>query len=118
MRAFSARLGAAALLLTLPACNHDQFGYVEVRAVPTTASAALYLDTVKIDPLKNGVAIVRQKAGTTKLQTERGGQLALLCDIVVKKDRITTVTISLLERPMRCQCRNSGRADQPQSCIS
>jgi hypothetical protein len=44
--------------------------------------------------------------------------LALLCDIVVKKDRITTVTVSVLERPMRCQCRNSARAEQPQSCIS
>lgn len=121
MRPLAARLlGAGSLLLTLPACNHDQLGYVEVRAVPATAtvSAPLYLDTVKLEPLKNGVAVVRQRAGTTKLQIERGGQFALLCDIVVKKDRITTVTVSLLERPMRCQCQNSARTDQPQSCIS
>ena len=111
-------LVAGALLLTLSACNRDQIGYVEVRAVPATASASLYLDSAKLEPLKNGVAIVRQKVGTTKLQTERGGQFALLCDVVVKKDRITTVTVSLLERPMRCQCRNSARTEQPQSCIS
>jgi hypothetical protein len=116
----AALLSAGALLVTLSACNHDQIGYIEVRAVPVTAtiSAPLYLDTVKLEPLKNGVAVVRQRAGTAKLQIERGGQLALLCDIVVKKDRITTVTVSVLERPMRCQCRNSARAEQPQSCIS
>jgi hypothetical protein len=118
VRSFAAGALGAGALVALAACNHDQIGYVEVRAVPVTATAPLYLDTVKLEPLKNGVAVVRQRTGTTKLQTERGGQLALLCDIVVKKDRITTVTVSVLERPMRCQCRNSARAEQPQSCIS
>jgi hypothetical protein len=32
-----------------------------------------------------------------------GGQISVLCDVVVRKNRITTVTISLLERPPRCQ---------------
>jgi hypothetical protein len=108
-----------AALLTLAACGHDEVGYIEVRAVPATASASLYLDTVKLEPLKNGVAVVRQKAGTAKLQTDRGGQLALLCDIVVRKNRITTVTVSVLERPLRCQCRNNaGTGPANQSCIS
>jgi hypothetical protein len=120
VRAFAAKLlGACTILLTLTACGHDEVGYIEVRAVPASAATSLYLDTVKLEPLKSGVAVVRQKVGTTKLQTDRGGgQLAVLCDIVVKKNRITTVSVSLLERPLRCQCRNSAGADRPPSCIS
>jgi hypothetical protein len=41
--------------------------------------------------------------------------LAPLCDIEVK-ERITTVTVSVLERPPRCQCRfngSNGAADHP-----
>jgi hypothetical protein len=44
---------------------------------------------------------------------------AMLCEIVVRKNRITSVTISVLDRPPRCQCRNNGPADAvgPRSCI-
>jgi hypothetical protein len=113
-------LAGCTVLAALSACNHDQVGYVEVRAVPASATVALYLDSVKLESLKSGVAIVRHKVGTTKLQSERGGSLASLCDIVVRKNRITTVTVSVLERPMRCQCRNSAGTNQAasQSCIS
>ena len=45
-----------------------------------------------------------------------GGHLAYLCDIVVKKNRITTVTVSVLERPPRCQCRNGSGTDK--ACVS
>ena len=59
--------------------------------------------------MQKGVAVLKQRAGTTKLSAESiGGQVAL-CDIVVRKNRITTVTVSVLERPPRCQCRNSCR---------
>ena len=48
-----------------------------------------------------------------------GGQHSLLCEVEVKKNRITTVTLSLAERPPRCQCRfngSNGAADH--SCVS
>jgi hypothetical protein len=35
----------------------------------------------------------------------------VLCDIVVRKDRITTVTVSMLERPPRCACARAGGSD-------
>jgi hypothetical protein len=38
--------------------------------------------------------------------------LAPLCDLVVKKNRITTVTITVVERPPRCQCRTSSSTDR------
>jgi hypothetical protein len=110
---------AAPLLAVLAACTPTDVGYVEIRTVPVaTPATALYLDSVKLEPPKNGIAVLRQRVGTAKLATQAGGgQMAVLCDIVVRKNRITTVTISLLERPPRCQCRNTAVAD-PQSLRS
>ncbi len=100
---------AAAALIALAACTPKDAGYVEIKTVPVAnATAALYLDSVKLDPLKNGSAVLRQSVGTAKLVIDGAlGKLAL-CDIVVRKNRITTVTVSMLERPPRCQCRSSA----------
>jgi hypothetical protein len=43
-----------------------------------------------------------------KLAIENAGHQVPLCEIAVRKDRITTVTVSVLDRPPRCQCRNTG----------
>jgi hypothetical protein len=112
-------LGAVAAVLALSGCRYDPVGYVEVRTGPAAPESSLYLDAVKLEPLK-GVAVVRHKVGTTKLQTEHGGHLAPVCDVIVKRNRITTVTVSTLERTVRCQCRRSGGADSlsNQACIS
>jgi hypothetical protein len=105
------RLTAAAVaaVTALAACTPKDAGYVEIKTVAVANPAtAFYLDSVKLEPLKNGTAVLRQGIGTTKLSTDgTGGKLAL-CDIVVRKNRITTVTLSVLERPPRCMCRNSA----------
>jgi hypothetical protein len=122
VRGIGGPLAAAALAaasLTLGGCNFPaDTGYVEIRTVPVASSASpsLYLDTVKLDPVRKGVAVLKQRIGTVKLATDAGGgQLAPICDIVVKKNRITTVTVSVLDRPPRCQCRNPGGK---QVCLS
>jgi hypothetical protein len=103
--------GAAAVLalIGLAGCTPKDAGYVEIKTVPVAnATAAFYLDSVKLEPFKNGTAVLRQGVGTAKLATDGiGGKLAL-CEIVVRKNRITTVTLSVLERPPRCMCRNSA----------
>jgi len=97
-------------------------GYVEIKTVPVAAATqtALYLDSIKLAPIRKGSAILRQGVGTRKLQADWvAGSLAPLCDIVVKKNRITTVTVSVLERPPRCQCRFSGTdAATARACVS
>ena len=114
----AAGLAVIAAALVLAACNPTgDTGYVEIRTVPATAqrSPVLYLDRTKLDPVQKGVAVLKQQAGTTKLSAEAiGGQVAL-CDIVVRKNRITTVTVSVLERPPRCQCRKSAAKG---ACVS
>ena len=117
-------VGALVAPLALAACNlESDVGFVEIKTVPVAAAAPspLYLDSEKLDPLRKGSAVLRQRVGTAKLQIEGStGQLALICDLVVKKNRITTVTISVLERPPRCQCRNNAGTDRASSrtCIS
>jgi hypothetical protein len=105
--------------------NHrSDAGYVEIKTVPVTpgTQTVLYIDSARLAPIKDGSAILRQRVGTLKLQADDlTGSLASLCDIVVMKDRITTVFISALDRPPRCQCRFSGtrsRITADHTCVS
>jgi hypothetical protein len=65
-------------------------------------------------------SILRQRVGTLTLQADSyaTGTLAPLCAIEVKKNRITIVTVSVLERPPRCQCRFSGTGATDRTCVS
>jgi hypothetical protein len=114
--AVSVLVVGAAITVWRPAVD---VGYVEIKTVPVAAvtQTALYIDTTRLAPIKKGNAILRQPIGTLKLQTDGiAGSLAPLCEIVVKRNRITTVTISVLDRPPRCQCRNSG--SDAHACVS
>ncbi len=95
-------------------------GYVEIKTVPVApvTQTALYIDSTKLAPIKQGSAILQERVGTLRLKADSlAGALAPLCDIVVKRNRITTVTISVLERPPRCRCRFSG-SDAAHACVS
>jgi hypothetical protein len=120
----TAGVPAAGLLavVALSSCNVESgTGYVEIKAVPPSAALPLYLDQVKLEPLRNGNAVLRQKVGTTKLMTDidGAGHMAFLCNIEVKKNRITSVTISVVTRQPRCQCgRTSASESGPnRTCI-
>jgi hypothetical protein len=120
MRASAAgRVAALLSPLVLAACDGG-VGYVEIKTV--SAAPALYLDSVKLEPLRNGTGVLRQRVGTTRLQVDgEGGQLAPLCNIVVQKNRITTVTVSVSNRLPRCQCgRNSAAGETPpnRTCVA
>jgi hypothetical protein len=105
---------AVALCLSLPleACSNDT-GYVEIKTgpLPSAAQPSLYLDTTRVEPRK-GAAVLRRAVGTARLQIAAGGQMILLCEIAVRKNRITTVAVSLFDRPPRCQCRTDVIAEQ------
>jgi hypothetical protein len=107
----------AAVVLFRPTSD---VGYVEIKTVPVApvTQTALYIDSNKLAPIKQGSAILQERVGTLRLQADGlAGSLAPLCDIVVKRNRITTVTISVLERPPRCQCRFGG-SDPVRACVS
>jgi hypothetical protein len=124
MRQAAGLLASVAIVGTvIVACRPSgDVGYVEIKTVPAApvTQAALYLGSTKLAPIRQGTALLRQHVGTLKLQAEAfGGAKAPLCNIEVKKDRITSVTISVLERPLRCVCRfagGDGTADR--TCVS
>src|SRR5256885_1001864 len=99
---------ASVLLAQASGQPSGDVGYVKIRTAPTASNVvppSLYLDTLKVEPSKKGTTILTQRVGTTRLATDGAGGQLPLCEIAVKKNRITTVTISVLERPPRCQCR-------------
>ena len=116
-------VAASALIVgaAIAACRPTgDVGYVEIKTVPVApvTQTALYIDANRLAPIKKGSAILRQPIGTLKLQADGiAGSLSPLCEIVVKRNRITTVTVSVLERPPRCQCRYSG-SDTAHACVS
>ena len=117
-------LASAALVGTaIVACRPSgDVGYVEIKTVPVApvTQTALYLDSTKLAAIRKGGAILRQHVGTLKLEADGlAGAPAPLCDIEVKKNRITTVTVSVLERPPRCLCRYNNRdAAAGHTCVS
>jgi hypothetical protein len=115
----SASIVGAAIVAWRPS---GDIGYVQINTVPVAAvtQGQLYFDTVRLAPLKNGAALLRQSVGTLTLRADAyGGTSVPLCQIEVRKDRITTITVSMLERPPRCQCRNTSHGDPASRlCVS
>ncbi len=102
----AAGLGLAFLAPALAGCiGAGDVGYVQIKTVPVyLGSQAIYLNSEKLDPFKNGVALLREPVGTADLQIgSDGGSLALVCSLTVRKNRLTTVVVSVLSRPPRCQ---------------
>ena len=108
LRSFSC-LAAVAMLAT--GCSTLQLASPAPEPQPPAAA-----------PPRNGTAVLRQKVGTTRLQADgEAGNLALLCNVVVQKNRITSVTVSVVSRQPRCQCgRSSAGSDAPpgRTCIA
>jgi len=122
-RTFGVVAAAIIVVAAIVACRpSSDVGYVEIKTVPVAAVAptGLYLDSTKLSTIKQGSTVLRQSVGTLKLQADGfAGTMTDLCNIVVRKDRITSVTISVLERPPRCQCRyNSHDPSAERACVS
>jgi hypothetical protein len=123
VRALGLVAGAVVVGAAIVACRPSgNVGYVEIKTVPVApfTQTALYLDSSKLAPIKKGSVVLRQPVGTLVLATDGfAGSLTQLCKIVVAKDRVTTVTVSVLERPPRCQCQYTGtEAATAHQCVS
>ncbi len=92
---------AVGLGILIAACNELGVGYVELRVFPGL-TAPLYLNKVRVDAMRNGVAVLRQEVGRTTLYFERNNNLYPICDFQVLKNRIITVTLSVFDRGPRC----------------
>lgn len=91
--------GVAAMLLA--ACDPGE-GFVEVKILPGYAVPALAIGQERL-ALKSDTMILRRKVGPAKLEAERNGKLVAFCDFEVRKNRITTVSVSSTGRELRCR---------------
>jgi len=98
-------LVASVGVLLLAACNEGSVGYVEIHTFPGLFGP-LYLNSAKIDPPRNGSAILQQDVGKTILGLERNGVLLPVCEFDVRANRIITVTVSAIDRLPRCDVQN------------
>lgn len=92
-------------LVFVAACNGErESGYVEIKTVAALApqATALYVNSVKVEPLKKGVAVLKHDVGPARLEIERGGALAKLCDFDIRKNRVVTLNIVGFDRNLRC----------------
>ena len=109
---------AAAIVAWRPS---GDVGYIEIKTLPVApvTHTLLYINSTKLAPIRKGSAILQQRVGTLRLQAnDLAGSLAPLCDVVVMKNRVTTVMISVLERPPRCQCRFGAGPTADHTCVS
>lgn len=121
MNALRCAVAAGLMGAALAGCDTGT-GYVEIKTMPVVppAQPVLVLDSTRLDPVKKGQALLNAKVGSHKLQIDGPAGPMLLCELVVRKDRITTVTVSVLDRPPRCHCRNLAGTDAPANriCVS
>ena len=94
--------------LALAGCNPNKdTGYVEIKAVSAFAPPPeLYLDEVKLEPLRNNAAVIRKAAGAAKLQWFKADVFYPLCSFDVRKNRIVTLTLSAVDRKLRCEVQS------------
>jgi hypothetical protein len=100
----------------------EETGYVEIKTVPVAplTQASIYLNSARLAPIRQGSALLRKQVGTLTLSVDLFGVSRVpVCDIVIRPNRITTVTLSVLERPPRCICRFTRTGDaNDRTCIS
>lgn len=76
MRSLRAGAACALLSLGLASCSMESgTGYIEIKSIPPSPLVPLYLDAVKLDPFRNGNALLRHRVGLSKLQNRRRGRL-------------------------------------------
>lgn len=95
-RAFIA-VGALVLASGLAGCGpgSGNAGFADISLNFLRSGGDIYrLNAVTVDELRTrGAAVVREPAGTVRLELERLGRLYTLCDFTVRKDRIVTVAV-------------------------
>jgi hypothetical protein len=76
MRQAADLLASAAVVgAVIVACRpSNDIGYVEIKTVPAApvTQAALYLDSTKLAPIRQGTALLRQRVGTLKSMSAFG----------------------------------------------
>ena len=96
----------SSLVILTVGCDSGETGYIQIRVQPASAAPAiaLYLDGGRVDFSRGPITTLQFKTGRLGLKELDSAWAAPLCKIVVRKDRISSVTISGTQTPPKCLC--------------
>lgn len=96
-------VAVAALALLAAGCKEQGSGYVELRFAPSLQRPTVLLGGKEVSAARGGSVVVKRGVGTAKLEFERRkDERVSLCEVNVRKDRVTTVTLSPQGGTLRC----------------
>jgi len=99
-------LFVAGFIVVMTGCDNGETGYVQLRVLPANAATAttLYLDGVKLDFSRGTTVTLQSKTGRLALKGMDSSWAPILCNIVVRKDRISALTVMGAQNPPKCVC--------------
>ena len=94
------------LIVVMTGCDNGETGYVQLRVMPANAavSTALYLEGVRLDFSRGPTVTLQFKTGRLALTAMASTWAPALCNIVVRKDRISALTVMAAPTPPKCVC--------------
>src|SRR5712691_4320359 len=99
-------LFVAGFIVVMTGCENGEIGYVQLRVMPAnaTVSTALYLEGVRLDFSRGPTVMLQFKTGRWALTDMDSTWAPTLCNIVVRKDRISALTVMAAQTPPKCVC--------------
>jgi len=112
-------LGAVLAALFLGGCDAQDTGYVQVQLGRTGmfGPPALYLDGTKLDFSRGPNVVMRFRTGRVALKTSDSAFSPAICRIVVRKNRITVLSVAATENPPRCLCQIRAAGSTPTETV-
>ncbi len=87
-------------------CDKGELGYVQIRVAPASAAMtmALYLDGRKLDFSREASVTLRLETGKLALKSSDSAWAPAICSVLVRKDRISALTVTATPAAPRCVC--------------
>jgi len=94
------------LIVLTGGCDSGETGYIQLRVLPVSAGAAtaLYLDGDKLDFSRGPTVTLQFKTGKLELKSIDSTWAPAICTILVRKDRISALTVMGAQAPPKCIC--------------
>lgn len=112
-------LAAVLTALALGGCDPQDAGYVQVQLGRTGIfrQPALFLDGTRLDFARGHSVVLRFRTGQVSLRTSRSAWGSAICRVVVRKNRITVLSVAATEDPPRCLCQIHAAESTPAETI-
>jgi hypothetical protein len=111
------QLGVLPLLVVVISCSRGGgTGYINVHLISFTPQFPIYLASMTIS--EPGDRIIEHKVGTVSVTNGRHWLAKkMYCQLRIRANRITTVTVRLVDGKPHCQCEIPARESTPDKVV-